>query len=176
MIANAFPMLTLAQWGGWVMGVVITLFVVVCVLMVLTVLIQKPQGGGLAGAFGSGAGSGQTAFGTKTGDALTVFTCIVFALMVVLAVALNFGIKPAGPVRATAGPAPMSTPADAPANTPALPAEPKPAPTGGEQAPAGNQPAQTSPSTGTPESPAQTQNPPPAQPSPADSPVQPPKP
>src|SRR5262245_20063781 len=95
--------LTLAQWNGWVMGIVITLFLIISVLMVLTVLIQKPQGGGLAGAFGAGAGSGQTAFGTKTGDALTVFTCIMFALLVISAVALNFGVKAGVGLRPASG-------------------------------------------------------------------------
>jgi preprotein translocase subunit SecG len=78
----------------WLTGLGMVLFVGVCLLMVLTVLIQKPQGGGLAGAFGSGAGSGQTAFGTKTGDALTVFTIIVFVVYLGGSVGLNFLTQP----------------------------------------------------------------------------------
>ena len=49
-----------------VVGILAVLFLFICVLMVLTVLIQKPQGGGLSAAFGASSGSGQTAFGTKT--------------------------------------------------------------------------------------------------------------
>jgi preprotein translocase subunit SecG len=78
------------------MGMLTVLFIVACVFLVLTVLIQKPQGGGLAGAFGGGAGgSGQTAFGTKTGDALTVLTIIVFCIFLLFAIVLNLGVKAA---------------------------------------------------------------------------------
>ena len=69
----------------------------------LTVLIQRPQGGGLSGAFGSGAGSGQTAFGARTGDALTVATIAMFVLYLVAAIGLNFATHPANAAPA-AGP------------------------------------------------------------------------
>src|SRR3954470_15214423 len=85
--------LTLA-WSNIAIGLVTVLFLAVCLMMVLTVLIQKPQGGGLAGAFGSGAGSGQTGFGTKTGEGLTVFTIIVFVLYLIFAVILSFAARP----------------------------------------------------------------------------------
>lgn len=81
-------------WPTWAIGLLTLLFVLISVVLVLTVLIQKPQGGGLSGAFGSGAGSGQTAFGTKTGDALTVATIIVFAIYLVLGVVLVFAYRP----------------------------------------------------------------------------------
>ena len=64
-----------------------TLFVVICIFMMLLVLVQKGRGGGLASAFG-GAG-GNTAFGSKTGDVLTWATSIVFGVFIILAVALN---------------------------------------------------------------------------------------
>ena len=86
-------LLTLA-WAPWLVGIFTVLFLVISIMMILTVLIQRPQGGGLAGAFGSGAGSGQTAFGTKTGDALTIFTIIVFVLFVGMSIALNYGYRP----------------------------------------------------------------------------------
>lgn len=65
----------------------VTLFVVVCLFMILLVLIQKGRGGGLASAFGGSGGN--TAFGAKTGDVLTWATSIVFGVFIVLAVALN---------------------------------------------------------------------------------------
>jgi preprotein translocase subunit SecG len=81
-------------WNTWVYGIITVLFLLISVMLVLTILIQKPQGGGLAGAFGgAGVGSGQTAFGAKTGDALTVFTIIVFAIYIILAVVLNYATK-----------------------------------------------------------------------------------
>ena len=67
--------------------VTMTVFILVCLMLIGLILIQKGRGGGLASAFG-GAG-GQTAFGSKTGDVLTWATSVVFAVFVVLAVTLN---------------------------------------------------------------------------------------
>ncbi|MFN0131448.1 MAG: preprotein translocase subunit SecG [Phycisphaerales bacterium] len=86
--------LTLAQIPVWLTAVLIAVFLFVCVLLILTVLIQRPAGGGLAGAFGSGAGSGQTAFGAKTGDALTFATILMFVVYVLFAVGLNYAARP----------------------------------------------------------------------------------
>jgi preprotein translocase subunit SecG len=66
----------------------LTLYIFICIFLILLVLIQKGRGGGLSSAFG-GAG-GNTAFGTKTGDVLTWATSVVFAIFVFLAVALNW--------------------------------------------------------------------------------------
>src|SRR6476620_9306520 len=66
----------------------LTVFIIVCVFLILLVLIQKGRGGGLAGAFG-GAG-GNTAFGSKTGDVLTWATSILFGVFLLLAVATNW--------------------------------------------------------------------------------------
>jgi protein translocase SecG subunit len=67
--------------------VIMTLFIVVCLFLILLVLIQKGRGGGLASAFG-GAG-GNTAFGSKTGDVLTWTTSVVFGIFLLLAISLN---------------------------------------------------------------------------------------
>ncbi len=76
-------------------ALLIILFLVISVLMVLVVLIQRPQGGGLSGAFGSSSeGAGQTAFGAKVGDALTTATILIFVLFLVSAVGLNLLIEP----------------------------------------------------------------------------------
>ncbi len=66
---------------------VLTLFILVCFLLIMLVLIQKGRGGGLASAFG-GAG-GHTPFGTKTGDVLTWTTSVLFGVFVLLAIFLN---------------------------------------------------------------------------------------
>jgi preprotein translocase subunit SecG len=129
---NPLPLFTLGAWNPTVVGVIMVLFIVICVFMVLTILIQKPQGGGLGAAFGGGsASSGQTAFGTKTGDALTVFTVLVFVAFLVFAVLLNLGMKPD---KAAAAPAAQGTggTTTAPANTPATTPTETPAPVGGE--------------------------------------------
>jgi protein translocase SecG subunit len=138
---NLLPLFTLGAWNPTVVGIIMVLFIVVCVFMVLTILIQKPQGGGLGAAFGGGsASSGQTAFGTKTGDALTVFTVLVFVAFLVFAVLLNLGMKQPKPGAGTAAQgtggtttAPATTPETTPATTPADPASaPATTPAGGE--------------------------------------------
>ena len=80
--------------AAWAVGLATVAFLFICLLLVLIILIQRPQGGGLSGAFGAGGGSGQTAFGAKTGDALTIATVSIFVLFLVGAVALNFAIRP----------------------------------------------------------------------------------
>ena len=66
------------------------LFIVVSVALVLIVLVQRPQGGGLAGAFGGAGGGGtDTAFGGRTGDVLTIATVSAFLVYLLLGVALN---------------------------------------------------------------------------------------
>ncbi|MEM9064424.1 MAG: preprotein translocase subunit SecG [Planctomycetota bacterium] len=70
-------------------------FLALSVILILTVLIQKPQGGGLSGAFGAAsAGSGQTAFGAKTGDALTVLTVVAFVAWLAMAITMVFISRP----------------------------------------------------------------------------------
>jgi preprotein translocase subunit SecG len=136
--------MTLA-WAPWLIGILTVVFLLVCVMMVLTILIQRPQGGGLSGAFGSGAGSGQTAFGAKTGDALTWFTIIVFVLFVGFAVVLNYAHHPqtlpsgATVQPANGEPANTSTGEAPPSDTPA------PAPTGESPAAPQSTPADTAP-------------------------------
>ena len=95
------------------------------------------RGGGLASAFGGG--SGNTAFGSKTGDVLTWATSVIFGLFLLLAVSLNLlankqtadaanltridtaAQTPAAqtPAAATAGGAPLTAPV-----TPTAPAVP----------------------------------------------------
>lgn len=77
-------------------GLTVVAFVLASLFMILIVLVQRPQGGGLSDAFGagSGSGSGATAFGAKTGDALTTGTIGIFVIFLALAIALNFMIRP----------------------------------------------------------------------------------
>jgi len=112
----------------------ITLFIIVCLFMILLILIQKGRGGGLASAFG-GAG-GNTAFGSKTGDVLTWATSVVFGVFLLLAVALNLFANARHdatttatntrtvPARSAPGPGPLNNPVTP---DPVLPAGPTPA-------------------------------------------------
>lgn len=164
--------LTLA-WAPWLIGILTVLFLIVCVVLILTILIQRPQGGGLSGAFGSGAGSGQTAFGAKTGDALTWFTIIVFVLFIGFAIVLNYAHSPEKLV-APAKAAVQQTSTDGktpPADQNTPPAESAPAPDAppADGKPAENKPAETAPAQPAPAEPKPEEKPatpPPAEPAP----------
>jgi len=69
-------------------------FALVCILMMLIILIQKPRGGGLSGAFGGAGGGSQAAFGAKTGDVLTFATIIFFVCYMGLAMGLTWATGP----------------------------------------------------------------------------------
>lgn len=97
-----------------VVGALTVLFLFCSVLLILTVLIQRPQGGGLSGAFGGGGGAGgETAFGARTGDALTMATIGFFVLWLSIAVGLVLFMTP--------GVAPTGTGAAATSNQVATP-------------------------------------------------------
>ena len=69
-------------------------FVIVCFLLILLILIQRPKGGGLAGAFGGAGGSDQAMFGAKAGDALTWITVGLFVGFLLLAMGLTWATDP----------------------------------------------------------------------------------
>ena len=77
-----FPLLA----AGPIMKVVAVLFVICCVVLILTILIQKGRGGGLSAAFGGGMASG--ILGSKTGDFLTWVTIVLVGVFLTLAVVL----------------------------------------------------------------------------------------
>jgi preprotein translocase subunit SecG len=145
---STLPLIPTLALSQWIVALLVVAFLFVCVLLILIILIQKPQGGGLAGAFGSGAasGSGQTVFGARTGDALTIGTISVFVLYLLVAIGLNYAIRPStqGPLVPTAGsppaeqaPATPGAPATSPETTPTpAPVQTPPA----EQAPSEPQP------------------------------------
>jgi len=85
--------ITLPQWA---VALLVVGFLFVSIVMILIVLIQRPSGGGLSGAFGAGGGgsAGQTAFGARTGDALTIATITIFILYLLAAIFLNYTIAP----------------------------------------------------------------------------------
>ncbi len=113
----------------WLNASLVVLFLLISAVMILIILIQRPQGGGLSGAFGSGAGSGQTAFGARTGDALTIATIGIFVVFITMAAGLNYAIRPskpaaaATPVSTQAPPATSAPPATGPARPSASPPE-----------------------------------------------------
>ena len=110
--------------------VIVTLYVIVCGLLILTILLQQGKGGDIASAFGGG--SSQAVFGARSGATLlTRATAVLAALFVIGAISLTVmgqrgpgsvvgGI--AGPPLAPAPAAPAAaTPAPSPAAQPATP-------------------------------------------------------
>lgn len=69
-----------------------TLFLIVCFLLIIVVLLQKGRGGGLSGAFG-GAGAG-SAFGTRTGDVFTWITIVLTGAFLILAIVATVVARP----------------------------------------------------------------------------------
>lgn len=156
----------------FVVSLLAILFLFICVVLILTVLIQRPQGGGLSGAFGSGAGSGQTAFGAKTGDALTWFTVIMFGVWLAGAVGLNYAVRPPEALLPTGAElvAPLGE-GDPAEETGAAPEGEGAPPTPAEGQPVADGPAAPSPAGDQPEAPPGSPGPqpvPPSEPAPAE--------
>jgi preprotein translocase subunit SecG len=99
---------------------VVTLYVLVCFLLILTILLQQGKGGDIASAFGGGGGS-QAVFGARSGATLlTRATAVLAALFVIFAITLTvYGQRgPGSVVGGIEGPAPAPAPAPvAPGNT-----------------------------------------------------------
>ncbi|MEO7135469.1 MAG: preprotein translocase subunit SecG [Vicinamibacterales bacterium] len=102
---------------------VVTLYVLICALLIITILLQQGKGGDIAQAFGGG--SSQAVFGARSGATLlTRATSVLAALFVIGALTLTVwgtrgtssvvggidGPPPPAPVNATPAPAAPATP------------------------------------------------------------------
>ena len=102
---------------------IVTLYVIVCGLLIITILLQQGKGGDIANAFGGG--SSQAVFGARSGATLlTRATAVLAGLFVIGAMTLTvWGTRgPGSVVGGIEGPPPAPAPAAAtPANaTPTL--------------------------------------------------------
>jgi preprotein translocase subunit SecG len=107
---------------------VLTVYVIVCFVLMLVVLLQQGKGGDIANAFGGG--SSQAAFGARAGaTVLSRATTVCAVLFVVGAVVLGImgnsqggsvvgGRAPAAPAAPAGSTQPGSTPPPAPAQQP----------------------------------------------------------
>ena len=123
---------------------VVTLYVITCMVLVLVILLQQGKGGDIANAFGGGAS--QAAFGARSGaTVLSRATAIGAVIFVVGAIVLSIlGQRgPGSVVSGRGGPAATPPPAGAtlPGTTPPATA-PKPA-NPAAPAPQGSAPAPT---------------------------------
>jgi len=109
--------------------VLVSLFVLTCLILSLVILLQQGRGGDIASAFGGS--SSQAAFGARSGATLlTKATSIAAALFMILALALSI-IGQRGTssvVSGTAAPPPAAKPAALPAPAAAPSTTPAPAP------------------------------------------------
>jgi preprotein translocase subunit SecG len=108
---------------------IVTLYVLTCGLLIITILLQQGKGGDIANAFGGG--SSQAVFGARSGATLlTRATSVLAALFVIFALTLTvMGTRgPSSVVGGVEGPAPapaVPTPSNA-TPSPAAPATPPP--------------------------------------------------
>jgi preprotein translocase subunit SecG len=110
---------------------IVTLYVLTCGLLIITILLQQGKGGDIANAFGGG--SSQAVFGARSGATLlTRATSVLAALFVIFALTLTvWGTRgTSSVVGGIEGPAPAPAPVvPTPANAtpaPAAPATPPP--------------------------------------------------
>jgi len=101
---------------------IVTLYVLVCGLLIITILLQQGKGGDIANAFGGG--SSQAVFGARSGATLlTRVTSVLAAVFVIGAITLTV-LGTRGPSSVVGG---IDGPAPAPAPVP-MNATPTPAP------------------------------------------------
>lgn len=95
-INSTSQLLAVAGGAGWTEWLLALGFVAICLIMMLVILIQKPKGGGLSGAFGGGAGGGseRSFVGARAGDVLTWITVACFLTFLLLAMGLTWQISP----------------------------------------------------------------------------------
>jgi preprotein translocase subunit SecG len=113
---------------------VVTLYVLVCGLLIITILLQQGKGGDIANAFGGG--TSQAVFGARSGATLlTRATSVLAALFVLGAITLTvWGSRGSSSVvGGIAGPPPAPVPVVTPTN--ATPMPPPQAPASGNTTP-----------------------------------------
>jgi preprotein translocase subunit SecG len=75
-------------------GILMFLFVVVCLLLCVVVLIQSDKGGGISGAFGGGLANASALLGTQdTANILTRGTTLFATLYLVLCVVISLFVS-----------------------------------------------------------------------------------
>jgi preprotein translocase subunit SecG len=112
-----------------------SLYVFVCMVLLMVILLQQGKGGDMASAFGGG--SSQTAFGARGGATLLTKMTTVFAVLFMLGALALAIIGQRGPSSIVGGTAtPPAAPASSGAQVPATPAAQKPASAPAQQPPA----------------------------------------
>ncbi|HON12329.1 MAG TPA: preprotein translocase subunit SecG [Chitinispirillaceae bacterium] len=72
-------------------GILVVIFVLVCIFLCLLILIQSDKGGGISGAIGGGLGGANSLLGTQdTANILTRGTAIFGSAFLILCVVMSF--------------------------------------------------------------------------------------
>src|SRR5207245_4704225 len=85
--------------SGFIVGLIVTIHIAVCVSLIVSILLQSGKGGGLAGAFG--AGSSQTLFGGRGAATFLTRASTVMAVVFFLT-SLTLGLTSARQTSAVA--------------------------------------------------------------------------
>jgi preprotein translocase subunit SecG len=103
--------------AAWYHPILAVAFAFIAILLILIILLQRGRGSGLAGAFGGAGAAATSAFGAKTGDALTWITVGMAVLFLLFAIVLNYVFREADPgLEAVAQPQQQQTAPGAPQN------------------------------------------------------------
>lgn len=114
------------MWVNILLGTVLTVFAIVCILLILVVLMQRSKQDGLGAAFGSGITD--SVFGAQTSTILTKFTAWLIAIFFVLSIGLSYLYGQRGRTvsavqkELTAPVTPVTAPATVPSSAPTAPA------------------------------------------------------
>ncbi|MDD5675482.1 MAG: preprotein translocase subunit SecG [Chitinivibrionales bacterium] len=80
-----------------VLGIIVVLYVIVCIFLVLLVLIQSDKGGGISGAIGGGLSGASALLGTQdTANILTRATTIFASAFMVLCIIIFLMVSHSG--------------------------------------------------------------------------------
>src|SRR5262249_38184106 len=101
-----------AEIWPWVPGLLNALLLLVGGFLILLIVLQRGQGGGLAGAFGGSGGS--SAFGSRAGDAFTRVTIMTAAVWILLIMILIRTTQPPARPDVAEDVSPLRGPAGAP--------------------------------------------------------------
>ena len=75
------------------LGILVVVFVFVCVILTLLVLVQSDKGGGISGAIGGGLSNANSVMGAQnTENILSRGTVLFAALYVILTIVISLGV------------------------------------------------------------------------------------
>ncbi len=75
------------------LGILVVIFVFVCVVLTLLVLVQSDKGGGISGAIGGGLANANSVMGAQNTENILSRGTVVFAVLyIVLTIVISLGV------------------------------------------------------------------------------------